>query len=173
MLADCCRADTAFACASLILTNGKSKKPRNHQMCQRDYLLFAGKGVSAMSETECEYCGGRYRYFQEQLRPDGTVSCQNCGRPIENPIIIQGEPMTEIGMPFFEWFRESWAPGCLVSIIGFVLFEMAGGFDITAFPYGIQTALFVLVIAIVVSVATKPRNSQLQEASPQNDSTSP
>lgn len=125
-----------------------------------------------MSETECTYCGGRYRYFQPQLRPDGTVSCQNCGRPIEDPIIIQGEPMAEGEMPFFEWFRESWGPGCLVSIIGLVLFEMAGGFYIAAFPYGIQTALFVLVIAIVVSVAIRRRNSQLQQASPQDSGTS-
>ncbi len=125
-----------------------------------------------MSETECQYCGGKYRYFQEQLRPDGTVSCQNCGRPIENPIIIQGEPMAETGVPFFDWFRESWGPGCLVSISGLVLFEMAGGFYIAAFPYGIQTALFVLVIAIVVSVATRRRDSQLQQASPQDSGTS-
>ena len=43
------------------------------------------KVVLSSAHTKCDNCSASYVYSKEQLNPDGSVNCQNCGSKIEHP----------------------------------------------------------------------------------------
>ncbi|MFQ5833978.1 MAG: hypothetical protein ACE5H4_14835 [Candidatus Thorarchaeota archaeon] len=48
---------------------------------QKEWLYKIERAKVKPAGEECPYCGASYRYPKEKVGEDGTVECQNCGRP--------------------------------------------------------------------------------------------